>query len=112
MAKIVFDCDDTIAKIIKQEDSYTQVPDYDLMQVLRWFINNGDEVYVWSAGGIEYAETWTRKLGIHDQVKIIPKVELGAMHPHMDIAFDDSETGLAKVNIRVKRELGMGPKRT
>lgn len=111
MAKVVFDIDDTLAKIIKQEDSYTQVPDYDLMQVVQWFINNGDEVYLWSAGGIEYAQGWARKLGIFDQVKVIAKVELGDTHPHMDIAFDDSEMGLAKINIKVKRELGMGPKR-
>lgn len=112
MAKIIFDIDDTLAKIIQQEGSYTQVPDYDLMQVLRWFINNGEEVYLWSAGGVEYAQTWARKLGIYDQVKVIPKVELGEMHPHMDIAFDDSEINLAKVSIKVKRDLGMGPKRT
>ena len=112
MAKIVFDVDDTLAKIIKQEDSYTQVPDYNLMQVVRWFINNGDEVYIWSAGGIDYAATWARKLGIYDQVKVIPKVELKETHPHMDIAFDDSESNLAKTTIRVRRELGMGPKRT
>lgn len=112
MVRVTFDCDDTIAKIIKQEGSYTQIPDYDLMQVVRWFINNGDEVYLWSAGGVDYAANWARKLGIYDQVKIIPKVELGETHPQIDIAFDDVESDLGKVTVRVKRELGMGPKRT
>ncbi len=104
MAKIVFDIDDTIAKIIKQEDNYTQVPDYDLIQVMRWFINNGDEVYAWSAGGVDYTESWLRKLGLFDSVKAIPKLGWDTDKSDIDIAFDDCEVGLAKVNIIVKRE--------
>ena len=112
MAKIAFDIDDTLAKIVAQGQEYVQVPDYDLIQVMRWFINNGDEVYVWSAGGVDYAQMWLRKLGLTDSVTVIPKVDLGETHPNMDIAFDDCETKLAKVDIIVKRKLGIGPKRT
>ena len=104
MIKVAFDIDDTLAKIIPQDDNFAQVPDYDLIQVMRWFINNGDEVYVWSAGGLDYAQMWVRKLGFEDSVKIIPKMELGETHPTMDIAFDDCETALAKVDVIVKRK--------
>jgi len=104
MARIAFDIDDTVAKIIKQEDNYTQVPDYDLIQVMRWFINNGDEVYAWSAGGVDYTESWLRKLGLFDLVKAIPKLGWDTDKSSIDIAFDDCEVGLAKVNIIVKRE--------
>ncbi len=104
MTKIAFDIDDTLYKIRKEERD--QVPDYDLIQVLRWFYNNGDNVYVWSAGGIDYAKTIVKKLGLDRMVTVIPKVALGDdSNPHqIDIAFDDCETKLAKVDIRVKRE--------
>ncbi len=104
MEHIVVDVDDTLAKIVLQEGNPCQVPDYDLIQVLRWFINNGDQVYVWSAGGIDYAKTWVRKLGLYDQVKVIEKMDIGKRHPKMDIAFDDCEIGLAKITVKVKRE--------
>ena len=103
MAKISFDIDDTLWKIdVKYK---RQVPDYDLIQVLRWFYNNGDQVFVWSAGGIEYAQTIVDKLGLTYMVTVIPKVELNdSSNPHkIDIAFDDCETKLAKVDIVVQR---------
>lgn len=104
MTKIAFDIDDTLYKIRKEERD--QVPDYDLIQVLRWFYNNGDDVYVWSAGGIDYAKTFVKKLGLDKMVTVIPKVALGDdSNPHqIDIAFDDCETKLAKVDIQIKRE--------
>ena len=45
------------------------------------------------------------KLGLTNKVKALPKVKLGdKSNPHnIDIAFDDEETNLAKVNIKVKR---------
>jgi len=110
--KIAFDIDDTIWKVDRKHKR--QVPDYDLIQVLRWFANNGDDVFVWSAGGLDYAQTIVDKLGFTDIVKVIPKNSAGqtwngSSHgPEedvpMDIAFDDCETNLAKVDILVKRE--------
>jgi len=95
--KVCFDIDDTLYKIrLHKRD---QVPDYDLIQVLRWFCQNGDEVFVWSAGGIEYANIFVRKLGLDD---IVTVVEKGSFKP--DIAFDDCETKLGKVDVRIKRE--------
>ena len=104
MAKIAFDIDNTLAKIVIQNKTLCQIPDYDLIQVLRWFVANGDEVFAWSGGGVDYVKTWLFKLGLQDIVKAIPKVELGETHAEMDIAFDDSETSLAKATILVKRD--------
>lgn len=94
--KICFDIDDTLYKI--RLDRRDQVPDYDLIQVLRWFHKNGDEVFVWSAGGIDYAETFVKKFGLDDLVTVVTK---GSFKP--DIAFDDCETNLAKVDVRINR---------
>jgi trehalose-6-phosphatase len=110
MAKIAFDIDDTLWKIdVKHK---RQVPDYDLIQVLRWFVANGDEVFVWSAGGMDYAQTIVDKLGLTDHVTVIQKNGVlmkdlrgpAWKEQPMDIAFDDVEVGLATVNVKVKRE--------
>lgn len=117
MARISFDVDDTIWKIDRKYKC--QVPDYDLIQVLRWFANNGDDVFVWSAGGIDYAQTIVDKLGLTDLVKVISKNSAGQtwngpsshgpeLDVPMDIAFDDCETNLAKVDVKVRREHAEG----
>lgn len=103
--KIAFDVDDSIWKIDREHKR--QVPDYDLIQVLRWFYNNGDEVFVWSAGGQGYAQDIVDKLGLTEMVTCIPKISraklLEKRYEGMDIAFDDCETNLAKVDVLVKR---------
>lgn len=101
--KIAFDVDDTIWKIDRKHGC--QVPDYDLIQVLRWFVNNGDEVFVWSAGGLEYAQMIVDKLGLTDFVNVIPKGEFGNKQLDIDLTFDDdSAEQIGKVNVIVKRE--------
>ena len=119
--RIAFDIDDTLWKIVPDNcpntngaqmvclcgKHFRQVPDYDLIQVLRWFVQNGDEVFVWSGGGVDYAGMVITKLGLHGMVTIIPKTELGdTSNPNkIDIAFDDnSGESLARVNVIVKRE--------
>ena len=107
MAKIAFDIDNTLVKIVNIDDNFAQVPDYELITVLKWFLSNGDEVFAWSGGGVDYAQTWINKLGLSG-VKIIPKTSKGSKHPDMDICFDDVECGLAKASILVRnREHGV-----
>lgn len=96
---IAFDIDDTLWKIRKEEGFMDQVPDYDLIQVLRWFYQNGDTIYFWSAGGEDYCQTIVTKLGLDEYGTVIEK---GSIQP--DIAFDDMEVSLGKVNVRVRRE--------
>ena len=99
---IAFDIDDTLWKVrLPQGD---QVPDYDLIQVLRWFHANGDNCFIWSAGGMDYAKTIATKLGLDEMVTIIPKPPLYGNDPKIDIAFDDSEITLGKTNVLVHRK--------
>jgi hypothetical protein len=102
--KVAFDIDDTLYKVEHYADldgfpRFRQVPDYELIQVLKWFVNNKDEVYVWSAGGIDYAETIMKKLGLDKYVKIIQKGE----GTDIDLCFDDEDVTLAKTNVQIDR---------
>jgi len=97
---IAFDIDDTLYKVMGEGINLYQAPDYNLIQVLLWFYNNGDNVFVWSAGGIDYARQIVHKLGLDNMVQVIEKQE----EPNMDITFDDQEVNLGLINIRVNRE--------
>lgn len=105
--KIAFDIDHTLWKIVKGADQKAhQVPDYDLIQVLRWFHANGDEIFIWSAGGVDYAKMIANKLGLDTLVTVIPKGIYGEPESglKMDLCFDDEEVKLASVNILIKRD--------
>jgi phosphoserine phosphatase len=103
--KIAFDIDDTLWKIrIREVDGRVvgdQVPDFDLINVLRWFATNGDDVYVWSAGGVLYAQQIVDKLGLTDLVIVIPKQH--DPHYQIDLAFDDEPVTLGLANCRIRR---------
>lgn len=103
MITVAFDIDDTLWKVRVRGNKGDQIPDYDLIQVLRWFYENGDKVIVWSAGGIDYALKIAEKLGIDEMVTVVEKGSIKT-----DIAFDDRETKLGKVDIQVKREPHQG----
>lgn len=94
---IAFDIDDTLWRV--RQDKMDQVPDFDLIQVLRWFYKNGDTIWFWSAGGIDYCQTIVKKLGLDEFGEVTEKQKTD----FMDICFDDMEVQLAKTNIRVKR---------
>ena len=96
--KIAFDLDDTIWKV-RYRPRLEQVPDFDLIQVVRWFHGNGDEVFFWSAGGVDYCQQIINKFGLDDYGKVVEK---GSFKP--DIAFDDCETNLGIVDVRVNRD--------
>lgn len=115
MLKICWDIDDTLWKCRYDrpncdencpKDEYCtvhrpkmdQVPDYDIIQVLRWFFQNGDEIFFWSAGGMDYCQDIVIKLGLNHYGKVVEK---GSFKP--DIAFDDQKTTLGKVDVRVNR---------
>jgi len=91
---IAFDLDETLVS------GKTHAPNYDLIQVLRWFYSNGDDIYVWSAGGIEYVERIIEKLGLSLFVMVVAK---GSSYPtpHMDLTFDDQIITLGRTNIKV-----------
>lgn len=131
MITVAFDIDDTLWKVIdegpasitpvlvrgvivpveSEHRKYHQSPDYDMIQLLRWYQKNGDRVIVWSAGGIEYAENFVNKFGLREDgpIKVIEKKQYpsgtvqGLKIFTIDICYDDQIVNLAKVNIRVRR---------
>jgi len=88
MTTIAFDVDGTLIGL--QRD----IPRYKIIQLFLTFESLGYEMYIWSGGGLDYAEHWSEKLGL--KAKIVAK---GSFIP--DIAFDDEEVKLGKVNIKV-----------
>ena len=114
--RIAFDIDDTliIPSIVTGD---RDVPNYDTISILRWFQAQGHEIILWSGSGVDWAKTWGEKLGLQP-FKVRVK-EANIVHPHtdkscsdrecneddyyVDIAFDDCDVDLAKVNIKVKR---------
>jgi trehalose-6-phosphatase len=92
---IAFDVDGTL--IHKMSESNMDVPKYDTILLLGTLSELPEvQIYVWSGGGVEYATRWCEKLGLLHVVKIVAK---GSFIP--DIAFDDEDVALGKVNIKV-----------
>lgn len=104
--KIAFDVDDTlIVPAIAMEDephpyigNYGAVPNYPVISLYKWFQSQGNEIIIWSGGGIDYAKTWGEKLGLNPFT-----VWIKAKSDDIDIAFDDCDVDLAKINVKVKR---------
>lgn len=90
--KVAFDVDGTLIR----ESDYGSVPRYEIIELLRWFDRNNNEVYIWSGGGVDYAQRWSEKLGL-TCAKIIPK----EANESIDIAFDDEDVMLGVLNIKV-----------
>lgn len=85
---ICFDVDGTLIRL--KDDT----PRYEIIQLVQSFKKLGYTVYVWSGGGVDYAERWVYKLGL--DVKVIGK---GEIKP--DLAFDDEDVKLGIVNLKV-----------
>lgn len=99
--RIAFDVDDTliIPAIVAMTDR--DVPNYENIAMYNWFKNNGHYMIVWSGGGKDYAEMWGSKLGLKaDEYR---DKGMGSKDLTIDIAFDDCDVDLAKVNVKVKR---------
>lgn len=91
--KIAFDVDGTLIRL----SDYGSVPRYDIIDLVRFFNSHTEaELYVWSGSGLDYAKTWTEKLGLTCMTAIPKEKNL-----NVDICFDDEDVELAKVNIQV-----------
>lgn len=98
--KIAFDIDDTliIPLVALDKKSMYDVPNFNVIAIYRWFQENGAHMIIWSGGGIDYAKMWSDKLGLFpDEIRVKEKAD------DIDIAFDDCDVDLGKVNIKVKR---------
>lgn len=96
--KVAFDIDDTlIIPSVAIRGAY-ETPNYDIIAIYKWFQAQGCEMILWSGSGVDWAKTWGEKLGLMPfTVRMKEKSE------DVDIAFDDCEVSLAKVNVQVKR---------
>lgn len=93
MTRIAFDVDGTLIKKTINGD----VPRYEVIAVLLSMVEWGNTVFVWSGGGVDYAEHWVRKLGLPPEVRVLPK----ALGHDIDLAFDDQDATLATVTVKV-----------
>lgn len=91
MITICFDVDGTL---IHQSGDGEDTPKYDNIALFHHFERLGCKMYIWSGGGMGYAERWAQKLGLKAEI-----AEKGSFKP--DIAVDDMFVTLGKVNLKV-----------
>lgn len=91
MLQIAFDVDGTL---IHQVGEKEDTPRYGVIALYHLLEKFGNDMYIWSGGGIDYATRWRDKLGLVGEV-----VQKGSFKP--DIAIDDEEVKLGTVNFRV-----------
>lgn len=96
--KIAFDVDDTLITPRVVTGLNYETPNYEVINLFRWFQTQGNEMIIWSGSGIDWAKTWGEKLGLNPFT-----VRNKEKCSDVDIAFDDCDVELAKVNIKVKR---------
>jgi phosphoserine phosphatase len=88
--RVAFDVDGTLIDICQD------VPKYDNIALFKHFERLDCDMFIWSGGGIDYAQHWMNKLGL--EATIINKEE---SINFIDICFDDEVVNLAKINIQV-----------
>jgi len=96
---IAFDVDDTLIIPAVATGLPTDTPNYETIAIYKWFQREGHTMIIWSGGGVDYARMWADKLGL--QPDDVWRKEKG--DGDVDIAFDDCDVDLAKVNIKVSR---------
>ena len=97
---IAWDVDDTLITPSVVTDFDQDVPNYENVAIYKWFQAQGCYMIIWSGGGQSYAEMWAKKLGLEAD-EILTKDT--RMSNDIDIAFDDCDIDLAKINVKVKR---------
>jgi len=103
---VAFDVDDTLIVPSVAVGFGNDVPNYEMVNIALWHIAQGHTVVIWSGSGKDWATRWAEKLGlVGDNVRIWTKERVlnDALEPLVDIAYDDCDVDLAKVNIKVKR---------
>lgn len=94
---VAFDTDDCLIIPGVATGSGRDTPNYDTIAIFKWFESQGHKMIIWSGSGIDWATTWAEKLGLQAEIRMKQKSE------DIDIAFDDCDVDLGKVNIKVKR---------
>lgn len=89
--KVAFDVDGTL---IYQAGELCDTPRYDILQIFKSFEALGCDMYIWSGGGMDYANRWAQKLGL--KATIVEKSSI-----KVDITFDDLFMTAGEVNVMV-----------
>ena len=107
--KIAFDIDDTILVPSILSESGDNTPSYEVIAIFKFFQSQGHEMFLWSGSGMDWAQRWGEKFGLQP-FAVIKKEKIitldtddGQPEPIIDIAFDDCDVDLAKVNVKVSR---------
>lgn len=95
--KVAFDVDDTLIVPSVVTGLPYETPNYDTIAIFKWHEAQGHKMIIWSGSGIDWAKTWAEKLGLNAEIRVKTK------SLDIDIAYDDCDVDLAKVNIKVKR---------
>ena len=95
---IAFDIDDTLIVPAVATGFDRDTPNYENIALFKWFQARGFTMILWSGSGMDWALTWGEKLGLQP-FTVLPKEK----REDIDIAFDDCDVDLGKVNIKVKR---------
>ena len=93
-----FDVDDTLIVPSVATGFDRDTPNYDTIQLYHWFQAQGCYMIIWSGSGIDWAKTWSEKLGL--QADEFPVKQ---WNENVDLAFDDCDVKLGKVNVKVHR---------
>jgi len=94
---VAFDVDDTLIIPAVAGVFDRDTPNYDTIAIFKWHEAQGHKMIIWSGSGVDWARTWAEKLGLNAEIRVKQKSE------DVDIAYDDCDVDLAKVNIKVKR---------
>lgn len=95
---IAFDVDDTLIVPSVATGLDVDTPNYESIALYKWFQDQGCHMIIWSGSGTDWAQRWADKLGLKpDEIRVKEK------SADVDIAFDDCDVDLGKVNIRVSR---------
>ena len=97
---VAFDVDDCLIVPSVATGFDTDTPNYETINIFKWFQAQGCFMICWSGGGAKYAEQWANKLGITADAYLDKDSN---MKDRVDIAFDDCDVELAKANVKVKR---------
>ncbi len=96
--KIAFDIDDTLIVPSVATGLDRDTPNYNTIALYKWFQSQGHHMILWSGSGMDWAKTWGEKLALFpDEIRVKEK------SADVDMAFDDCDVDLAKMNIKVKR---------
>lgn len=101
--RVAFDVDDTILvpSVVNGDSapfSGDNVPNYPVIAVYKWFQEQGHEMILWSGSGTDWAKRWGEKFGLEPFT-----VRMKEASKDVDIAFDDCDVQLARVNVKVRR---------